>query len=144
MTGGFWIGQTIKKDQSKIYILTTHGELYELNTNTDKFSHLGHFLPKNNYISGERINYIYGLTLDYQEEKLYAIPSRTNNNTSGNLYRFNLETGEVSFVTKLGPGIYTGSDIRDSGGNIYFARFGDSIMWEDNCALVKINVNDLN
>jgi hypothetical protein len=42
---------------------------------------------------------------------------------TGELYYYDLATGQVVFVEKLPPGIYTSQDLRDSE-NVYFAHFG--------------------
>jgi len=139
MTGGYWNGQTKTRDGNKIYLSTVRGEIYELDVETEVFKHLGHFLPEQNYNDGERINYLYGITLSPDEKKIFGIPSRTNRGNSGNLYEYDITTRNVALKANLGTGIYTGSDLRDSRGNIYIARFGVERGWEGNCFLLVIN-----
>lgn len=143
-TGGFWNGQTLTRDGSKIYISTVQGELYVLDVETEVFTHLGHFLPRQDYKSGKRITYFYGsITLSPDEKKIYGIPSLITDvrrkRKSGILYEYDILTGKVALVKELGRGIYTGSDLRDSRGNIYFAHFGNARkFWKGNPALLVI------
>jgi hypothetical protein len=51
-TGGFWNGQTWTRDGETIYLATVNGELYRLDVETEVFTHLGHFLPKEEYRAG--------------------------------------------------------------------------------------------
>jgi len=129
MTKGFWIGQTQKRDGSKIYINTTGGEIYEFDVATETFKDLGYELP----ITDKRIiDYTYTITLSPDETKLYYVLSYIENPGAaegeesvgtGELYYYDLATGQVVFVQQLPPGIYTSADLRDDE-NIYFAHFG--------------------
>jgi len=64
----------------------------------------------------------------------------TKRGHGGNLFDYDIATGNVTLVAELGAGIYTGSDLRDSRGNIYFTRFGTERSWEGNYFLLIINV----
>ena len=44
-SGGFWIGQTGKRDGSVIYVSTTTGRLYEFDAAREEFRDLGVMLP---------------------------------------------------------------------------------------------------
>ncbi len=132
ITGGFWNGQTPFRDGSRIYLNTVNGELYVLNAATGELDHLGHFLPAQDYQKRKRIAYLYGITLSQDEKSIYGITSPDNSN----LYRYDIQTKQVSVVDKLRNGCYTGSDMRDSKGNIYFASFN---AWEGNCRLLVVN-----
>ena len=132
ITEGFWNGQATTRDGKKIYVSTSNGELYVLNTETGKIDRLTHFLPKENYENNERIQYFYSITLSKDEKSIYAIPS----NTLGNLYEYNIEKKSVTLVKKLEDAIYTGNNIKDSKGNLYFGNFK---AWEGKCRLLVIN-----
>jgi hypothetical protein len=129
MTKGFWIGQTQKRDGSKIYINTTGGEIYEFDVASETFKDLGYELP----VTDDRIiDYTYALTLSPDETKLYYVLSYIENPGAaegeesvgtGELYYYDHATGQVVFVQQLPPGIYTSADLRDDE-NIYFAHFG--------------------
>jgi len=130
MTKGFWIGQTKKRDGSKIYINTAGGELYEFDVATETFKDLGYELPKTD---SRIINYTYAITLSPDETKIYYVPSIIQKSAgaagsgkadSGELYYYDIATGQVVFVQQLPIGIYTSADLRDSQ-NIYFAHFGN-------------------
>jgi hypothetical protein len=130
MTKGFWIGQTQKRDGSKIYINTTGGEIYEFDLAAETFKDLGYELP----ITDNRIiDYTYAITLSPDETKLYYIlsviqkpggPEGDGSGGTGELYYYDLATGEKVFVQQLPEGIYTSADLRDKE-NIYFSHFGD-------------------
>jgi hypothetical protein len=136
-TGGFWNGQTWTRDGETIYLATVNGELYKLDVETEVFTHLGHFLPQQEFAAGVRVNSLYGITLSADEKRIYGIPRRSGSGES-NLYSYEIATGAVTLVGALEPAIYTGSHMRDSRGNIYFARFGDGKSWEGNVRLVIV------
>lgn len=146
MTNGFWIGQTQKRDGSKIYINTTGGELYEFDVAAETFKDLGYELP----ITDKRIiDYTYAVTLSPDETKLYYVlsviqnprgPEGDGSGGSGELYYYDLATGQVVFVQQLLPGIYTSADLRDEE-NIYFAHFGGfDNLWSGNVRLFILHV----
>jgi len=132
-TGGFWNGQTWTRDGNAIYLATVNGELYKLDVGTEVFTHLGYFLPREEYAAGERIDYLFGITLSADEKRIYGIPRRSRSGGS-NLYAYEIDKGTVTLVGQLESGVYTGSHMRDSRGNIYFARF-DGESWEGKARL---------
>jgi outer membrane protein assembly factor BamB len=137
-TGGFWNGQTWTRDGETIYLATVNGELYRLDVETEVFTHLGHFLPKEEYGAGVRVDSLYGITLSADEKRIYGIPRRSGSGGS-NLYSYEIAAGAVTLVGQLEPAIYTGSHTRDSQGNIYFARFGDGESWEGKARLAIVH-----
>lgn len=141
MTNGFWIGQTETRDGSKIYVSTTNGQLYEFDVATETFKDLGHMLTHEDYASGRRIRFQYGPILSPDETKLYFIPSKIDKpQGSGELYEFDIATGEVTFVQQLPVGIYTSGDLRDDE-NIYFAHFGNERnLWSGDVRLTAIKI----
>jgi outer membrane protein assembly factor BamB len=138
-TGGFWNGQAASRDGETIYLSTVNGELYKLDVATDAITHLGHFLPRSEYDSGERIGQLYGITLSADEKTIYGVPRRSRAKDS-QLYAYDIATGRVSLVGRLERAIYTGSQVRDSRGNIYLARFGDGDSWQGKAGLTVIHV----
>ncbi len=137
-TGGFWNGQTATRDGRTIYLATINGELYKLDVETEVFTHLGHFLPRDEYAAGERIDYLFVITLSADEKRLYGIPRRSRSPGS-NLYSYEIATGAVTLVGQMEQAVYAGSDTRDSRGNIYFARFGDGISWQGKARLAVVH-----
>ncbi|HKP95346.1 MAG TPA: hypothetical protein VJ385_06270 [Fibrobacteria bacterium] len=143
---GFWNGQTATADGNTIFLSTVHGNLYELDVMTDTWKLLGHFLPKADYDNGMRITRLYGITLSPDEKVIYGIPSTTTNSRAGVLYQYDRATGQVTSVRSLGQGsvgtgCYTGSNLRDSRGNIYSAAFGNtSDVFNRQCRLAVIHV----
>jgi hypothetical protein len=133
-TGGFWNGQARSRDGETIYLSTVNGELYRLDTGSDAITPLGHFLPKAEYDAGERIDQLYGITLSIDEKKIYGLPRR-HRSKEANLYAYDIASGTVALVGALTPAIYAGSDVRDSRGDIYMARFGDADHWEGKAGL---------
>jgi outer membrane protein assembly factor BamB len=132
-TGGFWNGQAWTKDGNTIYLATINGELYKLDVETEVFTHLGYFLPKEEYAAGERIDYLFGITLSADEKRIYGIPRRSRSSPS-NLYAYEIDKGAVTLVGEVERGVYTGSHMQDSRGSIYFARFDDE-TWEGKARL---------
>jgi hypothetical protein len=55
------------------------------------------------------------------------------------LYSYEIATGAVTLVGALESAVYTGSHMRDSRGNIYFARFGDGQSSEGKARLVIVH-----
>jgi outer membrane protein assembly factor BamB len=141
MTNGFWIGQTETRDGSTIYVSTTNGQLYEFDVATETFADLGHMLTNEDYASGRRVRFQYGLVLSPDETKIYFIPSEIENpQGSGELYEFDIATGEVTFVQQLPVGIYTSGDVRDDE-HIYFAHFGnEGNLWSGDVRLMAIEI----
>jgi len=146
MTNGFWIGQTQKRDGSKVYINTTGGELYEFDVVTETFKDLGYELPP----SDKRvIDNTYAVQLSPDETKLYYVLSvietpggskYTGSGGSGELYYYDLATGGLVFVQQLPVGIYTSADLRDQE-NIYFSHFGTPAnIWSGQAGLFILHV----
>jgi hypothetical protein len=131
---GFWNGQAETKDGKEIYISTSNGGLYVLNTEDGAVTSLGQFLPKEQLNKGKLINYMYSITLSQDEKKIYAIPSAD----SGDMYEYDIAAGTVSKVTTLGEAIYTGNNVMDSHGNLYFAAFKP---WSGDGRLLVINLS---
>ena len=146
MTRGFWVGQTQKRDGSKIYINTIGGELYEFDVAAETFKDLGYELPRTD---NRIIDYTYSLTLSPDERRIYYVLSiiqkpggaiGDGNGGSGQLYYYDIATGQVVFAQQLPVGIYTSADLRDSQ-NIYFAHFGnDANLWTGNPRLLILHV----
>jgi hypothetical protein len=146
MTNGFWVGQTQKRDGSKIYINTVAGRIYEFNVATETFRDLGYELP---ITDNRMIDYTYTITLSPDEKKLYYILSiiqkaggtpGSGRVQSGELYYYDIASGQVVFVQQLPVGIYTSADLRDSQ-NIYFAHFGNSTnIWSGEPKLFILQV----
>jgi outer membrane protein assembly factor BamB len=136
-TGGFWDGQTWTRDGRTVYVSTVNGELYRLDVDTETFTHLGHFLPQAELDAGVRVNWFYGITLSADERRIYGIP-QTNRSARSNLYAYDIATGTVALAGELEPAIHTGSHMRDSRGNLYFARFGDGREWEGRARLLVV------
>jgi hypothetical protein len=156
-TGGFWNGQTWTRDGETIYLATVNGELYKLDVETEVFTHLGHFLPKEEHGAGVRVDYLYGITLSAEEKRIYGIP-RPSRSGGSNLYSYEIATGAITLgnwsqpstpaatcvirrVISTLPGLVTASLGKvkcafpscippDSRGNINLARFGDGEFGE--------------
>ena len=142
-SGGFWDGQAKTRDGNHIYISSCNGNLYHLDVEADEWKSFGHFLPREAYDRGERLTYLYGICMSPNEEYIYGIASMSNQLT-GNLYEFNRTSGEINTVENVGEnGCFTGNDVRDSQGNIYFAHHGSAQDgWNGNCGLLKITVSE--
>jgi outer membrane protein assembly factor BamB len=139
MTQGFWIGQTQTRDGRKIYVATTNGELYEFDTLNERFKDLGYLLPKPSIDAGRKIKFMYGVTLSPDERRLYFVPAQLENpEGSGELYCYDIATGEIKFVQQLPVGVYTTADLRDDK-HVYMAHFGsDADPWKGRARLMVI------
>jgi len=142
MTNGFWIGQTVKRDLSKVYVSTTGGELYEFDAASETFTDLGYMLPRDQIKSGRYIQYTYAITLSPDETKIYiALSVLDHPQGTGELYVYDLASGQLTFVQQLPVGIYTSADLRDQE-NIYFSHFGtNSNIWSGNPGLFILHVS---
>ena len=95
------------------------------------------------------IDYTYAISLSPDETKLYYVlsiiqepggPEGDGSGGSGELYYYDLATGEIVFVQQLPVGIYTSADLRDDE-NIYFSHFGGtSNIWSGNARLFILHV----
>ncbi len=147
MTNGFWIGQTEKRDHSKIYINTTGGEIYEFDSASETFKDLGYELPKADH---RIIEYTYAITLSPDENRIYYIlsviqnpggPEGDGSGGSGELYYYDLATGRIVFVGQLPVGVYTSADLHDSK-NLYFSHFGTKAnIWSGRPELFILHVD---
>lgn len=134
-TAGFWNGQTSTRDGATIWLSTVNGELYRLDVASGAFTHLGTFLPSDEVAAGEQVDQLYGITLSADERRIYGIPRRHRARGS-NLYAYEIASGAVTPVGAVEPAVYAGSDVRDSRGDIYVARFGDGgASWEGRARL---------
>lgn len=134
-SGGFWNGQAASHNDGKIYLSTVNGDLYMLNTEKGKLEYLTHFLPEEEVKMGKKITYMYSITLSKDGKKIYGIPSVNN----GNLYQYSIDSKKVSMVKEIENAIFTGSNIKDSKGNLYFAKFAP---WEGKCRLLVVDTNN--
>lgn len=124
MSGGFWIGQTEKRDGSRIYVSTTTGRLSEFDTARETFRDLGVMLPAGQIAAGRRVLFTYAITLSPDEKRIYIVLSVLDQpQGSGELYEYDIAAGTYSFVQQLPIGIYTSADVRD-GENVYFSHVG--------------------
>jgi len=84
---------------------------------------------------------MYGVTLSPDEKTLYYIPTMLENpQDSGELYAYDIESGQVRFVQQMLPGVYTSADVRDDE-NIYLAHFGSyDNIWSDRVRLMVIHL----
>jgi hypothetical protein len=124
MASGFWIGQTATRDGSRIFVSTTTGGLYEFNAMRDTFRDLGTMLPEDQARAGRSILFTYAITLSPDESRIYVVLSVLDRpRGSGELYEYDLASGEITFVAQLPAGIYTSADVRDAE-HVYFAHFG--------------------
>ncbi len=146
MTNGFWIGQTETRDGNKIYLNTTGGEIYEFDVASETFKDLGYELPKSD---SRIIDYTYAITLSPDEKRIYYIlsviqkpggPEGDGSGGTGELYYYDLLTGQTVFVEQLPIGIYTSADLRDSK-NLYFSHFGTQTnIWSGRPELFILHV----
>jgi hypothetical protein len=101
---GFWNGQAPTADGEQVYISTVNGGLFVLNAADGS---------------------VRSLTLSEDERQVYGIPTGPH----GGLYAYDVERADVTRIATLPDARYTGNNIRDDEGNLYFARFGNARDW---------------
>ncbi len=112
----FWNGLAMTTDRSIAYILDPEGSVYQLDVASKELTDLGNINP---YGGG-----VLTLFLSPDEKDLYAVPAQK----PYRLIRMHVMTGEVAsvyeFPAEFGSGDYTftGNNIRDSKGRLYFSR----------------------
>jgi hypothetical protein len=115
----FLNGRAISKDGRKVYLSDYRARFFTLDPIKETFSRIGEF--------GE--TKLYALTMSLDEKKVYAMAR------NGICYEYNEETGKIISLVDLEAlgegGSFTGYNVTDSKGRIYFARFGGSIVQID-------------
>ncbi len=149
----YWNGSVRTKD-GRIFITTDPGYLYELHYDTDRVERVGSLWPEADQREvldedGEHVfqkPHALGMVLSADEKGIYAVPLRkrilkaeAHPKTKGvqdprgpqtpfGLFRYDIATRTCKRVAEvpkeIGDGYLVGSNVRDSQGNIYFARFG--------------------
>ncbi len=140
LKGGFWNGQAVTRDGSKIYLSTVSGQLYVLNTRRGTFSNLGYFMDPADSRGPEkyRVQYLYGISLNTAGDALVGLPIITPTAGDGatitRLTSYNI--ARKTFTKKLDATktVFTGSNTRDRAGNIYLASF----EWDHACRLAVL------
>jgi hypothetical protein len=91
--------------------------------------------------AGRLIQFQYGPTLSPDESKILFVPSTLERpQGTGELYEYDIATGEVTYIQQLPIGIYTSADLRDDK-NIYLAHFGSQEnLWSGRVRLMVITV----
>ncbi len=124
-TGGFWNGSALARDGRGAYLSTAWGELFFLDFAQERVESLGHFLPPDEYGRGDRIKELFCLALSDDGRRLYTVPTAITTRKQA-LYEFDIASGKaVRLIDSKAFGLFgrtfTGSDVRDSEGRIYFA-----------------------
>ena len=85
--------------------------------------------------------FTYAITLSPDEKKIFIVLSVLDRpEGSGELYAYDIASGEYSFVRQLPAGIYTSADVRDAE-NVYFSHFGGrEDLWSGNPRLFILHV----
>ena len=158
-----WNGQAKTIDGSRIYLSNRSGRLYRLDTETDGLVSLGEIVPaaEREKKNDERFSYgpplVQGIYLSADATRIYAIASREmqpvppSMKENGKpvrfrepigLFEYNIASGQVEEVHRFPRWntfcYVTGSNIRDSQGNLYFA------VHAGRKGLLKINVSNRN
>ena len=126
-SGGFWMPRAQTKDGRYTYILTILGNLYKLDAEADSISFITN-VEKGDleyvHADGTEPYKLYCLALNPQETKLYLVPSIgldiTTKPQTGHLVEYNLQTKCLIDFGLLSNGVYTGNNVRDREGRIYF------------------------
>ena len=155
----YWNGSV--QTNGRIYIMTDPGYLYELHPDSDTVERIGSLYPESDrreVEDGENLHqapHVLGMALSSDGQSIYTIPLRKRILKSDRsarkegdqeprgpqvpfgLFRFDLATRVSTRVAdvprEIGFGYLTGTNIRDSRGNIYFAHHGGAFL-----GLVKV------
>ncbi len=130
--GGFWNGQVTTSDNKTTYISTSCGELYKLDRESGKFSHLSAMNVK-----GEgNMGYVYSLNFSPDESQIFYIP--TMYDPSG-VYAYDIATNTVSQIGSLPKGVYTGNAVKYDTNKYFYASFSTtSGNWEGDCKMLEL------
>jgi hypothetical protein len=137
LSGGFWNGQAQTRDDDKIYLSTVSGQLYVLDTRKGTFSSLGHFMDAADYNGPEqyRVQYLYGISLNTAGNALVGLPIIAPTAVEGDSVTrmTSYDIARRTFTKQIDPTatVFTGSNTRDRGGNVYLASF----EWDHACRL---------
>lgn len=155
----YWNGSV--QVNGRIFIMTDPGYLYELHPDSDRVSRVGTLFPESErreVDEGENVYqppHVLGMALSADGKAIYSIPLRKRIQKSDQrpwkegdrdprgpqvplgLFRFDLATRTATRVAdvpaEIGLGYITGTNIRDSHGNLYFAHHGGGFL-----GLVKV------
>jgi hypothetical protein len=115
----FLNGRAISKDGRKVYLSDYRARFFTLDPVKETFKQIDAFGSTK----------VYALTMSLDEKKVYAMAR------NGICYEYNEETGKIISLVDLEAlgegGSFTGYNVTDSKGRIYFARFGGSIVQID-------------
>ncbi len=159
----YWNGSVRTRGSKAIYITTDRGDLYQLHPETDSVERIGNLIPESErreVPDGEHLYlapHFLGMALSADEKSIYSIPLRKHilKKEAGlreegekqargpqvplGLYRFDLATRTSERVADVpafvGNGYISGTNIRDSQGNVYFAHHGGGYI-----GLVKVTL----
>ena len=131
-------GMMTTKDGSSVYVLDFEGYYYRFDIDTETLTNLGNFLPDSEPNDRE-LGVVHAMVLNNDETMIYTMPyyfkstlPDSPNVIEGQLYEFNIETGErkrlADFSDQIAEvttqtGFTTGNGLVDAEGNIYFGWF---------------------
>ena len=137
LKAGFWNGQAVSADRSKIYLSTVSGNLYRLNVASGKFTSLGPFIDPADYNAASkfRVMYLYGIGLTADEKQILGWPiiEPTVGSDGGGtrLVSYSIPDAKATRQFDATVTAFTGSNHRDAQGRFYQAAFD----WDHNCHL---------
>ena len=156
-----WNGQTKSHDGRGIYLVSQTGNLYQLHPEDNRLEPLGSAFPEadRRVVRDEQYEYavprVFGIVLSSDEKRVYSVPvrqrrplhvasedrrARFGGMVAYGFCQFDLETRSAQRLSELpsevANGWITGSDTRDSRGNVYFVAHD----FRGYCALLKFEV----
>lgn len=160
----FWNSLARTRDGKGIYLSDIRGAVFQLHPETGALEKIGRLFDEKSepeQFEDEKFSYgrlvFSGTAMSADEKYLYAVPQRAHfakdkpQDKGGKslgwiiqgVYAFDLKTRRAQRIApwpeNIGHGHITGIDVRDSRGNIYFARHGGAA---DSYGIVKIGVTD--
>jgi hypothetical protein len=132
MKGGFWNGKAQSKINKNIFYLSTvMGNIYKFDAESETMEFLTNPYVGNSEFVGEGVPYsLYCMALTQDEKHLLVIPSKDGSvNPSGfskgSCYALNTQTLLFEKIGNIGAidDYFTGNNIKDKQGRIYFAKF---------------------
>lgn len=144
-TGGFWNGLAVTTDHKTAYISTILGNLYQLNIDKDSLSFVTNLFDNGSVFTSDKDpQIITSLALTTDESTLIFIPNAhraelKETSKHNSVYGYDIEKKRIDslgFIKTGSKNAYTGFNIKDDDGNIYFS-------WHDyshDGLLVKLNI----
>lgn len=149
---GFFEGLASSPDGERIHLADTNGDLFVIDTASERIARLGSILPPELEAAGQSVAQLRNLTRSPDGRKLFAIPTRVRGGAGAyHLYEYDIESGTRSVIADmrlaLGGAMLTGNGVVDGIGRMYLScYFGDDRRmfrgYGELSGLARIDISD--